>query len=90
MSKKSVVTVADVMAKLAQLPSDMEVWHTWDESGESAPIVQASFESTEFSPGWLKPTTVVRRRRVGKLRYEELLGGDHKKCRRTTKTVVIV
>ena len=90
MSKKPAVTVADVMAKLARLPPDMEVWHTWDESGESTPIIRAAFDDTEYSSGWLKPTVVAKRRRVDKIRYEEMCGDDCAAPSRSAKTVVIM
>lgn len=91
MSKKPAVTVADVMAKLALLPPDMEVWRTWDESGECFPVSHAAFEDTEYSSAWLKPTVVAKKRHYsGKLKYEDTWGDGCAALSRSAKTVVIM
>ena len=36
------MTVKDVIEHLQQLPPDMPIWKTWDESGECWPILTAS------------------------------------------------
>jgi len=34
------MTIADVIAHLKTMPQDMEVWRTWDESGEYWPATE--------------------------------------------------
>ena len=87
------ITVKDVIERLQKLPPDMEVWNTWDESGESFPISQKAFESSEYSNGWLQPVTVIKRRVGNKLRYEEAHPRYERRAikrSRTRKTVVMI
>ena len=87
------LTVEDIIKKLQTLPPKMEVWRTWDESGESFPITESAFVSDDLYPGWLIPTTVIKRRRCGKLRFEEATSRfDQRAIKRSKskKTVVII
>lgn len=65
------LTVKDILEKLQKLPPDMEVWSTWDESGESTPVTEKAFEQNTFHSGWLTPKVVLKRKMLGRLRYEE-------------------
>ena len=87
------LTVKDVIERLQKLPPDMEVWGTWDESGECFPLNEKAFVPTEYSNAWLTPTTVMKRRILNKFRYEEAdLHHERRAIKRskTRKTVVII
>lgn len=55
------MTVRDVILHLQTMPPDMEVWHTWDESGEYSPCRTPQGRIDR----------VVRVTRRGRLRWEE-------------------
>ena len=56
------MTIAEMIEYLKTYPQSMEVWKTWDESGECWPASKLGIGSIR---------RVVRRRVNGKMRWEE-------------------
>jgi hypothetical protein len=55
------MTVKDHIENLKKLPQDLEVWFTWDESGQCWPVTSMFGETT----------TIKRKKRLRKFRMEE-------------------
>lgn len=94
MDTKDALTVADVIAKLQKLPSDLEVWLKNDESGHCYPRREIHFEprhlgGVTYIKGWLEPTTVSKRRIArGDVHWYEDYAGD-RKCKSQRAVVII-
>jgi len=87
------LTVADVIRELKKLPPKMEVWCTWDESGECWPRTEAHLKPHRYGVAWLQATLVGMHGK--RKRYEELVPGiacDDKRIKRnkSVRKVVIL